>query len=80
MSPATKKYSAVSCGIKGQDRRALVRNIAVIFGALGVAAFVIRCVTRITMGLRTWGHDDTAMCLTMVSLGSQGFQFSLTLV
>ncbi|KAI1417018.1 hypothetical protein F5Y13DRAFT_103297 [Hypoxylon sp. FL1857] len=61
---ATKKFSVESCGVKGEDRTALVWIIAIIFGALGLLAFILRCMARL-IGPHDWGHDDSVMCVVM---------------
>ncbi|KAI1379617.1 hypothetical protein F4677DRAFT_464850 [Hypoxylon crocopeplum] len=60
----TKKYSAETCGIEGEDRTSLVRILAFIFGGLGLLAFILRCLARI-IGPHDWGHDDSVMCVVM---------------
>ncbi|KAI1098890.1 hypothetical protein F4804DRAFT_323539 [Jackrogersella minutella] len=61
---STKKFSAETCGIQGEDRTALVWIIAIVFGALGLLAFVLRCMSRL-IGPHDWGYDDSAMCVVM---------------
>ncbi|KAI1764254.1 hypothetical protein GGR53DRAFT_494441 [Hypoxylon sp. FL1150] len=61
---STKKYSYESCGLESEDRTELVWVIAIVFAALGLLAFVLRCVTRL-IGPHDWGHDDSVMCLAM---------------
>ncbi|KAK7747570.1 hypothetical protein SLS62_009069 [Diatrype stigma] len=63
---ATKKFSEDTCGVEGEDRRSLVRTVTVIFGSLGLAAFILRCLSRFIMGLHTWGYDDSVMCLAVL--------------
>ncbi|KAK7970003.1 CFEM domain protein [Apiospora saccharicola] len=58
----TKRYSTQSCGIPGQDRTALVWIVGVTFGAVGLAAFFLRCVARLYVGTHAWGLDDWFMC------------------
>ncbi|KAI6084402.1 hypothetical protein F4821DRAFT_242762 [Hypoxylon rubiginosum] len=62
---STKKYSYESCGLEGEDRTALIRILAFVFGALGLVAFVLRCLARF-LGPHDWGHDDTVMCFAML--------------
>lgn len=65
--PASQRYSYELCGIEGKDRRTLIWAVAVTFGLLALAAFVLRCVARLSAtGTRAWGPDDWAMTLTMV--------------
>ncbi|KAI0889296.1 uncharacterized protein GGS22DRAFT_69641 [Annulohypoxylon maeteangense] len=61
---STKKFSAETCGIPGEDRTALIKIIAIVFGALGLLAFILRCMARF-IGPHDWGHDDSVMCLVM---------------
>ncbi|KAI1460372.1 hypothetical protein F4805DRAFT_391404 [Annulohypoxylon moriforme] len=61
---STKKFSAETCGIPGEDRTALIKIIAIVFGALGLLAFILRCMARL-IGPHDWGHDDSVMCLVM---------------
>lgn len=61
---ATKKFSAESCGVEGEDRSPLIRIIAIVFGALGLLAFILRCVARL-IGPHDWGYDDSVMCIVM---------------
>ncbi|KAI0388082.1 hypothetical protein F5Y04DRAFT_286980 [Hypomontagnella monticulosa] len=61
---ATKKFSAESCGVVGEDRGSLIRIIAITFGALGLVAFILRCAARL-IGPHDWGHDDSVMCVVM---------------
>ncbi|KAB5522976.1 CFEM domain-containing protein [Coniochaeta sp. 2T2.1] len=58
----TKKYSTETCHINGEDRRALVRITAVVFGFLGLTAFALRCVARLYVAAQTWGIDDWIIC------------------
>ncbi|KAK8137908.1 CFEM domain-containing protein [Apiospora sp. TS-2023a] len=58
----TKRYSTHDCGIPGQDRTALVWIVGVTFGAVGLAAFFLRCVARLYVGTHAWGLDDWFMC------------------
>ncbi|KAH9886786.1 hypothetical protein F4778DRAFT_773890 [Xylariomycetidae sp. FL2044] len=60
----TQKYSSVMCGVEGEDRTDLVWIIGIVFGALGVVAFGLRCLARL-FGTRGWGWDDTMMTVTM---------------
>ncbi|KAI0841196.1 hypothetical protein F5Y06DRAFT_308112 [Hypoxylon sp. FL0890] len=61
---ATKKFSMESCGVKGEDRSALIWIIAIVFGALGLLAFILRCMARL-IGPHDWGSDDSVMCVVM---------------
>lgn len=61
---ATKKFSVESCGGQGEDRTALIWIIAIVFGALGLLAFALRCMARF-IGPHDWGHDDSVMCVVM---------------
>ncbi|KAI2464576.1 hypothetical protein F4781DRAFT_425462 [Annulohypoxylon bovei var. microspora] len=61
---STKKFSAETCGIEGEDRTALVKILAIVFGALGLLAFILRCMARL-VGPHDWGHDDSVMCVAM---------------
>ncbi|CAJ2512717.1 Uu.00g008360.m01.CDS01 [Anthostomella pinea] len=62
---ATKKFSSDFCGVVGEDRRSLVYILAIVFGALGLLAFCLRCLARF-VGSRMWDWDDTAMCFVML--------------
>lgn len=68
---ATKKFSAETCGIEGEDRRDLIRILAMVFGAIGLLAFILRCTARL-IGPHDWGHDDTVMCFVMVCIRELG--------
>ncbi|KAI5925427.1 hypothetical protein F4810DRAFT_78801 [Camillea tinctor] len=61
---STLKYSNTFCGVEGEDRRTLVWVVAIVFGALGLLAFCLRCFARV-VGTRSWGWDDTVMCFAM---------------
>ncbi|KAK8050267.1 hypothetical protein PG994_011997 [Apiospora phragmitis] len=58
----TKRYSTQTCGIKGEDRTALVWILGIVFGAIGLAAFFLRCLARLYVGTHAWGLDDWFMC------------------
>ncbi|KAI1386750.1 uncharacterized protein F4822DRAFT_431618 [Hypoxylon trugodes] len=60
----TKKFSFETCGVEGEDRTALVWILAIVFGALGLLAFTLRCMARF-MGPHNWGHDDSVMCVVI---------------
>ncbi|KAI2621201.1 hypothetical protein GGR54DRAFT_600554 [Hypoxylon sp. NC1633] len=60
----TKKYSFDTCGIKGEDRTGLIRVLAIVFGALGLLAFILRCAARF-FGPHDWGYDDSVMGVVM---------------
>ncbi|KAI4860998.1 hypothetical protein F4820DRAFT_83025 [Hypoxylon rubiginosum] len=62
---ATKKYSYESCGQEGEDRTAIIRILAFVFGGLGLVAFILRCLARL-IGPHDWGHDDSVMLLAMI--------------
>ncbi|ORY66543.1 uncharacterized protein BCR38DRAFT_430610 [Pseudomassariella vexata] len=62
---ATKKYSYDACDVVGEDRRALVWIIGVVFGVLGLVAFLLRCFARLYIGRQAWGMDDWFMCLAV---------------
>lgn len=67
LEKATQKYSYELCGVEGEDRTVLIRAIALVFGLLGLVAFMLRCVARLSAyGTRSWGPDDWVMTLTMV--------------
>ncbi|KAI0014496.1 hypothetical protein F4779DRAFT_612785 [Xylariaceae sp. FL0662B] len=73
-----KKFSSENCGVVGQDRRSLVSVIGITFGALGLVAFVLRCLARV-IGSHCWGKDDTVICLAMcleIPLGVLSVPFS----
>ncbi|KAI1658361.1 hypothetical protein F4813DRAFT_46919 [Daldinia decipiens] len=75
---STKKFSAETCGIEGQDRRNLIRILAVVFGAIGLLAFILRCTARL-IGPHDWGHDDTIMCFVMaLALAFAAISFPIT--
>ncbi|OTB19761.1 hypothetical protein K445DRAFT_313534 [Daldinia sp. EC12] len=75
---ATKKFSSETCGVEGEDRRDLVWVIAIVFGALGLLAFILRCAARL-IGPHDWGHDDTVMCFAMVlEIALAGLSIPLT--
>jgi hypothetical protein len=59
---ATKKYSTQTCNIPGEDRRTLVRVVAIVFGVLGLVAFGLRCFARLYVTAQTWGTDDWIIC------------------
>ncbi|KAI0025390.1 hypothetical protein F4780DRAFT_791020 [Xylariomycetidae sp. FL0641] len=59
-----EKFANEFCGVESEDRRPLVWIVGIVFGALGVLAFCLRCLARF-VGSRTWGWDDTVMCLVM---------------
>lgn len=61
----TKKFSAETCGVEGEDRTQLIRVIAIVFGGLGLFTFILRCAARF-MGPHNWGKDDSVMCAVMV--------------
>ncbi|OTA99779.1 hypothetical protein M426DRAFT_324849 [Hypoxylon sp. CI-4A] len=61
---STKKFSSETCGVVSEDRTAIVSIIAFVFGALGLLAFILRCVARL-LGPHSWGHDDSVMCVVM---------------
>jgi len=58
----TKKYSTQTCHIEGQDRRPLVRIVAIVFGFLGLTAFALRCFARLYIAAQSWGTDDYIIC------------------
>ncbi|KAK6842793.1 hypothetical protein PG990_005268 [Apiospora arundinis] len=58
----TKRYSTQTCGIKGKDRTDLVWIVGITFGAVGLAAFFLRCIARLYVGTHAWGLDDWFMC------------------
>ncbi|KAK8027858.1 hypothetical protein PG991_004914 [Apiospora marii] len=58
----TKRFSTHDCGIPGKDRTALVWIVGVTFGAVGLAAFFLRCIARLYVGTHAWGLDDWFMC------------------
>ncbi|KAK7951030.1 CFEM domain protein [Apiospora aurea] len=58
----TKRYSTQTCGIEGKDRTGLVWIVGITFGAVGLAAFFLRCVARLYVGTHAWGLDDWFMC------------------
>lgn len=62
---STKKFEATTCGIPGEDRTTLIKVIAIVFGALGLVAFILRCMARL-LGPHDWGHDDSVMCIVML--------------
>ncbi|KAI0484886.1 hypothetical protein GGR56DRAFT_615993 [Xylariaceae sp. FL0804] len=64
-SLSTERFSNDFCGNPGEDRTALVWITAVVFGALGLLAFSLRCLARV-VGSRRWGMDDTVMCLVIL--------------
>ncbi|KAI1650452.1 uncharacterized protein F4817DRAFT_261547 [Daldinia loculata] len=75
---STKKFSAETCGIEGEDRRDLIRILAMVFGAIGLLAFILRCTARL-IGPHDWGHDDTVMCFVMVlAIGLAGISIPIT--
>ncbi|KAI0852791.1 hypothetical protein F5Y00DRAFT_154710 [Daldinia vernicosa] len=75
---STKKFSAETCGIEGEDRRELVVILAMVFGALGLLAFILRCAARL-IGPHDWGRDDTVMCFVMVlALGLAGISIPIS--
>ncbi|RYP16733.1 hypothetical protein DL765_004969 [Monosporascus sp. GIB2] len=64
--PECGKYSYELCGIEGQDRTTMIWTIAVSFGLLALAAFVLRCISRLSVvGRRSWGPDDWVITLVM---------------
>ncbi|KAI1137786.1 hypothetical protein F5Y05DRAFT_62075 [Hypoxylon sp. FL0543] len=60
----TKKFSMETCGVKGEDRTAVIWIVAIAAGALGLLAFVLRCMARL-IGPHDWGFDDSVMCVVM---------------
>ncbi|OIW22621.1 hypothetical protein CONLIGDRAFT_606681 [Coniochaeta ligniaria NRRL 30616] len=62
----TKKYSTETCHIPGNDRRPLVRIVAIVFGFLGLTAFALRCFARLYVAAQTWGVDDWIICAAVV--------------
>ncbi|KAI1800512.1 hypothetical protein F4811DRAFT_25640 [Daldinia bambusicola] len=75
---ATKKFSAETCGVESQDRRALVWIIAITFGALSLLAFILRCAARL-IGPHEWGYDDSVMCVVMaLEIALAGLSIPLT--
>ncbi|KAL1880549.1 hypothetical protein VTK73DRAFT_5562 [Phialemonium thermophilum] len=60
-----KRYSTEACGVEGEDRRDLVWIIAIVFGLLGLAAFILRCLARLYVTAQTWGLDDWAMSVAV---------------
>ncbi|KAI1776627.1 hypothetical protein F4818DRAFT_411256 [Hypoxylon cercidicola] len=75
---STKKYSAETCGVVGEDRATLIRVLAIVFAALGLVAFILRCVARL-IGPHDWGHDDSVMCVVMaLEIGFASLSFPIT--
>ncbi|KAL7627957.1 hypothetical protein AAE478_002153 [Parahypoxylon ruwenzoriense] len=62
---ATKKFSSETCGVVSEDRTGIVWILAIIFGALGLVAFILRCAARL-IGPHDWGYDDSVMCVVML--------------
>ncbi|RYP49976.1 hypothetical protein DL768_004411 [Monosporascus sp. mg162] len=64
--PECGRYSYELCGVEGQDRTTMIWTIAVSFGLLALAAFVLRCIARLSIvSRRSWGPDDWVMTLVM---------------
>jgi hypothetical protein len=54
----TKKYSATTCNTPIEDRTALIWQMGLAKGIIGVVAFGLRCVEKMRMGIQSWGADD----------------------